>query len=101
MKTNRRVSAISNQGKHLARKEHKQRLLNKTFEWDKANLSVNELSIGPQPQIDKVFDKKALNKSRKGRASGTSGVVLDMLFASGDLNIEHKTSLLKQERYTM
>ena len=31
---------------------------------------------------------------KKGKASGTSGVVLEVLLASGDLDIEQKASLL-------
>ena len=35
------VLATSDQEKHLAWKEHYQRLLSEELEWDKANLSVN------------------------------------------------------------
>ena len=63
------------------------------LEWDKANLTVNESSIGPQPQIDKESVKKVLNETKKGKASGTSGAVSEMLLASGDLGIEQMTNL--------
>lgn len=35
---------------------------------------MNKPSVGPQPQIDKESVKKALNKMKKAKASGTSGV---------------------------
>ena len=49
-------------------------LLNEEFEWDKANWSVNEPNIQPQPQTDKESIKKALNKMNKGTSSWTSGI---------------------------
>ena len=70
--------ATSDQEKHLAWKEHYERLLNEEFDWDKDNLIVNDPIVGPQPQIDKMTVKKALSKTKKGKASGTSGVVSEM-----------------------
>ena len=49
-------------------------MLNEEFEWDKANWSVNEPNIQPQPQTDKESIKKALNKMNKGTSSWTSGI---------------------------
>ena len=50
-------------------------------------MSVNEPSLGLKPQIDKESVTKTLNKIKKGKASATSGVVLQMLLASGDLGL--------------
>ena len=37
-------------------------MLNEESEWDKAKLSVNEPSVGPQSQFAKESIKKALNR---------------------------------------
>ena len=58
--------------------------------------------IGPDPQKDKESVKSALTEMKKGKACGTSGVVTDMLLASGDAGFERVTSLfnciLKEKR---
>ena len=54
-------------------------------------MSVNEPSVGLKPQIDKESVTKTLNKMKQGKTSATSGVVLQMLLASGDLGIEWMT----------
>ena len=59
----------------MAWEELYQRLLKEEFEWDKAKLSVSEPSLGPQHYIDKESDKKSLNKMKKVKVCGISGVV--------------------------
>ena len=61
IKNNREVLATSDQEKHLAWKEHCQRMLNEEFEWDKGNLSISKPSI-EQLQIDKESAKNTLIK---------------------------------------
>lgn len=56
--------ATSNQGKHLAWKEHYQKLLKEEFDWNKDNFSVNSSIIGPHPQIDEESVRKTLHKER-------------------------------------
>ena len=76
--------ATSDHGKHLSWKEDCQRLLNDKLEWNKDTVSVNNPIIGSYPQIDTEFVRKALNKMKKGKLSRLSGVVSEMLLASGD-----------------
>ena len=40
--------------KHLAWKEHYERLLNEEFLWDQESLVLQDSVFGPQPQIDRV-----------------------------------------------
>ena len=76
--------ATSDPGKHLSWKEDCQRLLNDKLEWNKDTVSVNNPIIGSHPQIDTESVRKALNKMKKGKLSRLSGVVSEMLLASGD-----------------
>ena len=50
--------ASNDHGKHLAGREHYQRLLNEKFDWNKENLSVNNPIIGTNPQIDEESVRK-------------------------------------------
>ena len=56
--------ATSDQEKHLAWKEHYQKLLKEEFDWDKDNFSVNSSIIGPRPQIGDKSVRKTLHKVR-------------------------------------
>ena len=67
--------AVTDTKKWLAWEEHYQRLLSEEFPWDKEGFEVDEPIIGPQPQIDKESVGTALNKIKKGKASGTSRIV--------------------------
>ena len=73
----------SDHGKHLVWKEHYQRLLNEEFEWNKKNVSVKNPIVEPHLQTDEESVRKALRKMKKGKAFRTSGVVSEMLLASG------------------
>ena len=66
-------------------------LLSEEFEWKNENLSVNNPIIEPQLQIEKVSVRKNLHKMKKGKTSGTSGVVL--LLSFGDVDIERLKNL--------
>ena len=83
--------ATSDQEKHLE-------MLGKSITRDSSDsrdLSGTRRNLGPHLQIDEESVIKALQKMEKGMASGTSGVVLEML-ASGDLGIERMTNLFKK-----
>ena len=88
--------AMSDSDKLIAWQEHYERLLNEEFPWNKDDLSSPEPTIGPQPEIDSESVRSALAKMKKGKASGTSGVVAEMLLASGDIGIERLTKLFNQ-----
>ena len=70
-----------------------ERLLIEEFPWDKENLVLEDPVIAPQPQIAKESVKSALTKMKKSKASGKSGVVTEMLLASGDAGLETLVSL--------
>ena len=78
--------------KHLAWKGHYERLLNEEFLWDKESLVLEDPVFGPQPQIDRKSVKSALAKMKKNKAPGISGVITEMLLASGDASLDKMTS---------
>ena len=88
--------ATSDHGKHLSWKEDCQRLLNDKLEWNKDTVSVNNPIIGSHPQTDTESVRKALNKMKKGKLSRLSGVVSEMLLASGDVGIVQMTNLFNK-----
>ena len=81
--------AVTDDEKHLAWKEHYQRLLNEEFPRERDDLVYDEPIIGPRPQIEKESGRTALNKMKKGKASG-------MLLTSGEAGIERMTNLFNQ-----
>ena len=78
--------------KHLVWKGHYERLLNEEFLWDRESLVLEDPVFGPQPQIDRKSVKSALAKIKKNKAPGTSGVITEMLLASGDASLDKMTS---------
>ena len=90
------VLATSDQDKHRAWQEHYERLLNEEFDWDKENLTFDDPILGPPPEIDAQSVRDALAKMKKGKASGTSGVVAEMLLASGEPGIQRLTQLFNK-----
>ena len=85
--------AVTDGEKLKAWKEHYQRLLNEEFPWKKEDLDIAQPVIGPCPEIDKESVRTALSKMKNGKASGTSGVVAEMLLAADDKGIERLTNL--------
>ena len=96
VKNDRGVLATSDSQKLEAWQEHYERLLNEEFDWNKDGLIVDEPTVGPRPEIDAESVKSALAKMKKGKASGTSGVVAEMLLASGDQGIDRLAKLFNQ-----
>ena len=58
-------------------------LLNVEFEWDPVHLS-NEPLVGPPIPITFDMVKKAISKMKSGKAAGPSGIVVEMIKATGD-----------------
>ena len=61
--------------------EHYKKLLNQEFEWDSESLHFEEPVVCPTPQIALENVKKALLKTKKGKAAGNSCVVTKMFTA--------------------
>ena len=59
-------------------------------------MSVKKPIFGLHPQTDVESVRKALHKTKKVKASGTSGIASEMLLASGDVGIERKTNLFNK-----
>ena len=76
--------AFSDDEKLRAWKEHYQRLLNEEFEWDANHLIWSDPVIAQAPQIHQKEIAAALAKMKVGKAAGSSGVVTEMLKASGE-----------------
>ena len=96
VKNDEGVLATSDKGKLKAWQEHYERLLNEEFDWDKENLIFTEPTIGPPPEIATEDVKAALFKMKNGKASGTSGVLAEMLLASGEPGIVRLTKIFNR-----
>ena len=80
--------AFSDDSKKGAWHQHYERLLNVEFPWDKENLPPFDPVQGPAVYITKEMVVGAVKKLKNGKAPGPSGVVGEMLKASGDAGID-------------
>ena len=68
--------------------EHYARLLNVEFEWP-CDLLPEVLPVaGHPPSVSAVLIRKALSKMKIGKAAGPSGIIAEMLEASGEERVE-------------
>ena len=88
--------ASTEEEKKLAWKSHYEKLLNTEFDWDRDSLSEVHPVEGPAMQIKKEWVEEAIRKIKNGKAAGMSGIVAEMVKASGDIGIELITSLANQ-----
>lgn len=70
-----------------------EKLLNEEFEWDKDGLCDVEKVSGPAEIITYGEVKAAITLAKSGKAAGPSGVVAEMLKASGDVGVQWVTDL--------
>ena len=63
-------------------------LLNEEFEWNKDVLTAVDKVWGPAEVISCSEVKSAITKTKSGKAAGPSGVVAEMLRASGDVGVQ-------------
>ena len=68
-------------------------MLNKEFEWNKDGLTAVDKVCGPAEIISRSEVKSAITKTKSGKAAGPSGVVAEMLRASGDVGVQWVTGL--------
>ncbi|XP_057310454.1 uncharacterized protein LOC130648419 [Hydractinia symbiolongicarpus] len=90
------VLASTEEEKRVAWKNHYQRLLNTEFDWDEDNLSDDDVVEGPAMQIKTEWVVEAIRKLKIGKAAGVSGIVAEMVKASGYIGVELITSLANQ-----
>ena len=77
--------AYSNEEKKKAWKQHYERLLNVEFPWSQENLSAADPVLGPSTLVIWEMVEKSINKMKKGKAPGPSGVVTEMLKAYSNI----------------
>ena len=77
--------AYSDEEKKKAWKEHYERLLNVELPWSEEDLSVADPVLGPPTLVTREMAEKSINKIKKGKALGPSGVVTEMFKASSDI----------------
>ena len=75
--------SFDNEAKKVAWKQHYERLLNEEFSWNPEDLTADPIG-GPPIHIDVEMVVKAITKMKTGKAAGPSGIVAEMLKASGD-----------------
>ena len=75
--------SFDNEAKKVAWKQHYERLLNEEFSWNPEDLTADPV-VGPPIYIDVEMVVKAITKMKTGKAAGPSGIVAEMLKASGD-----------------
>ena len=75
--------SFDNEAKKVAWKQHYEWLLNEKFSWNPEDLTADPV-VGPPIHIDVEMMVKAITKMKTGKAAGPSGIVAEMLKASGD-----------------
>ena len=63
------------------------------FDWNKESLALNDPTFGPRPKIEVNTVRRVLGIMKCGKAAGSSGVVAEMLQASGEVGISPMTDL--------
>ena len=76
--------SLNNEAKKVAWKQHYERLLNEEFSWNPEDLTADPV-VGPPIHIDVEMVVKAITEMKTGKAAGPSGIVAEMLKASGDI----------------
>lgn len=76
--------ALSDSDKLKVWQKHFETLLNVEFEWDATSLTDTPTTEGPPPYINEEMVKKAIKKMKPGKAAGPSGIVAEMIKASGE-----------------
>ena len=85
--------AFSDEDKLLVWNKHYQTLLNEEFPWDATHLDQDSPKEGPPPRLTKEQVQNALKKMKDGKAAGGSGIVAEMIKASGEKGLEAITDL--------
>ena len=69
-------------------RKHYQRFLNIEFDWDPDHLSYQPPVEGPPIQITIDMVKKAISQMKAGKAPGPLGIVVEMIRATGDMDLD-------------
>ena len=76
--------AFDDKSKLAAWKCHYEKLLNVEFPWDSNTLSQEQPFQGPPIKITTEMVNEALSKMKEGKATGPSGLNVEMILAGGD-----------------
>ena len=74
-------------------KSYYEHLRNEEFPWNMDILEAVEPVQGPPPEIENEWVKKAIDEMRNGKAASSTGIVAEMLKASGDIGVNLITKL--------
>merc|ERR1712208_255776 len=85
--------ALTDDKKMKAWVEHYDRLLNVEFDWPQDSLPDVPPVEGPPPPVTTKLIKNALKKMKGGKAAGPSGIVAELLKATGESGIEQLRAL--------
>ena len=85
--------SLDNKAKHRAWQQHYEKLLNTEFSWNPDHLSQEEPVQGPPIEISPAMIEKALDKMKNGKAPGPSGIVAEMMKASGKVGSQIMSDL--------
>ena len=77
------VSEMPRKPKKVAWKQHYEQLLNEEFSWNPEDLTDDPV-VGPPIHIDVEMVVNAITKMKTSKPAGPSGIVVEMLKASGD-----------------
>src|SRR4029077_11194203 len=77
-------------------KDYFNQLLNEEFQWDRSGLDESDAVCGPSEKISEVAVREGVGAQKIGKAAGPSGIVSEMLKASGDEGITWMTSLFNK-----
>src|SRR4029077_17641644 len=77
-------------------KDYFNQLLNEEFQWDRSGLAEADAVCGPSENISKAEVRAAVAATKVGKAAGPSGVVSELLKASGDNGITWITNLFNK-----
>ena len=75
-------------------RSYNEHLLNEAFPWHSDILEAVEPVQGPPPEIKNEWVKKAIDEMRNGKEAGSTGIVAEMLKASGDIGMNLITKLV-------
>ena len=75
--------AFDDKSKLAAWKSHYEKLLKVEFPWDSHTLSEEQPFQGPPIRITNEMVSEALSKMKKGKATGPSGLNVEMIPAGG------------------
>lgn len=78
------VMALDDESKKTAWKQHYERLLNVEFPWNPDHLSPAHPVSGAPVQITEKMVQESIKRMKVGKAAGPSGIVAEMLKASGE-----------------